>query len=127
MIPKTSRSLWNGSAAFLTAELVVAMAILMAALLPLSYAFFHERRLALACYYRAVAAEIVDGELELLRADPGRVAGDGSRPFAVRAESAANLPPGRFLLSRNGNRLRLEWLPNKRDKGGPVAREVNLP
>ena len=118
---------WGGRAAFLTVELVVAMAILMAALFPLSYAFLHERRLALACYYRAIATEIVDGELEVLRADPARAGADGSHPFAVRAESAANLPPGRFTLSRDGRRLRWEWRPDKRGRGGPVVREVTLP
>jgi hypothetical protein len=55
------------SAALMT-ELVVAMAILMFALLPLAYSIVGEKRLARATYQRAVAMEIVDGELEVLAA-----------------------------------------------------------
>ena len=112
---------------FLTVELVVAMAILLVAVFPLSYDFLRERQLSRACYYRAVAMEIVDGEIEVLQAGEWRAFGEGSQPYSVRAESAANLPPGRFVLSREGNRLRLEWLPAKRGAGGRVSREVSLP
>jgi hypothetical protein len=112
---------------FLTTELVVAMAILIVAMFPLSYDFLRERQLARACYYRAVAMEIVDGEMEVLRAGEWRTFGEGSRPYRVRAESARNLPPGRFELTREGKRLRLEWRPDKRGKGGRVSREVTLP
>ena len=52
---------------FLTVELVVAMAILLVAVFPLSYDFLRERQLSRACYYRAVAMEIVDGEMEVLQ------------------------------------------------------------
>jgi hypothetical protein len=112
---------------FLTAELVVAAAILVLAMLPLSYGIIRERTLTRACYYRAVAVEIVDGEMEVLRAGEWRVFGEGSHPYAVRAEAAKNLPPGRFNLTREGNRLRLEWVPEKRAKGGRVSREAILP
>ena len=113
--------------AFLTIELVVAMAILLVALLPLSYAFWHEHKLSRACYYRAVAMEIVDGEMEVLLAGEWRAFGQGPQPYQVRAESARNLPAGRFVLTLEAKRLRLEWLPDKRSKAGRVAREVTLP
>ena len=112
---------------FLSIELAVAMAILAATLIPMSYAFLHERQLSRACYYRAVAMEIVDGEIELLRAGEWRAFAEGSNSYSTRAESARNLPPGRFVLTREGKRLRLEWLPEKRKKGGRVSREVTLP
>ncbi len=112
---------------FLTTELVVAMAILIVAMFPLSYGFLRERQLARACYHRAVAMEIVDGEMEVLLAGDGRTFGEGSRSYPVRAESARNLPPGRFVLTREGKRLRLEWLPDKRGSGGRVSREATLP
>ena len=114
-------------AGFLSIELAVAMAILAATLIPMSYAFLHERQLSRACYYRAVAMEIVDGEIELLRAGEWRAFAEGSNSYSTRAESARNLPPGRFVLTREGKRLRLEWLPEKRKKGGRVSREVTLP
>jgi len=114
-------------AGFLSIELAVAMAILAATLIPMSYAFLHERQLSRACYYRAVAMEIVDGEIELLQAGEWRAFAEGSHSYSTRAESARNLPPGRFVLTREGKRLRLEWLPEKRKKGGRVSREVTLP
>ncbi len=120
----TARGLRRG--AFLMTEVVVAMAILALALFPLSYAVWHERQLSRACYYRAVAMEIVDGELEVLSAGAWRAFDEGSHPYSVRAESAKNLPPGRFALTRTGNQLRLEWRPDQRDRGGRVLREATL-
>lgn len=112
---------------FLTTEVLVATAILVLSLLPLSYAVVRERALVRACYFRAVAMEIVDGEMEVLRAGEGQSFGEGTHPYAVRAESAKNLPPGRFALTREGKRLRLEWIPDQRGKGGSVFREAMLP
>src|SRR5438876_3763817 len=74
-------------AGFLSIELAVAMAILAATLIPMSYAFLHERQLSRACYYRAVAMEIVDGEIELLRAGEWRAFAEGSNSYSTRAES----------------------------------------
>ena len=75
---------------FLTVELVVAMAILLVAVFPLSYGFLRERQVSRACYYRAVAMEIVDGEMEVLQCGEWRAFGEGSQAYSVRAESAAN-------------------------------------
>ena len=112
---------------FLTTELVVAMAILVVAMIPLSYGVLRERQLSRALYYRALTTEIVDGEIEILRGGEWSVFREGSNPYPTRAESATNLPPGRFVLTREARRLRLEWVPEKRGKGGRVAREVTLP
>jgi hypothetical protein len=112
---------------FLTTELVVAMAVLVLAMFPLSYAVLHERQLSRALYHRAVAMEIVDGEMELLRAGEWRAFSDGSHPYPVGAEAAGHLPAGRFVLTREGRHLRLEWIPERRGKGGRVSREVTLP
>lgn len=108
-------------------ELVVAMAILLIAMLPLSYSLWHDRQLSRASYYRAVAMEIVDGEIELLAAARGQDLEPGTRPYPVQAESAKNLPPGSFLLTREGRKLRLEWRPAQKSRGGRVVREVILP
>jgi hypothetical protein len=112
---------------FLTTELIVAAAILVLAMLPLSYAIIRERTLARACYFHAVAMEIVDGEMEALRAGEWRTFAEGSHPYPVRAEAAKNLPRGQFNLTREAKRLRLEWIPEKRAKGGRVARDMILP
>jgi hypothetical protein len=67
--------------------------------------------------------EIVDGEMEVLLAGEWLQFAEGPHPYPVKAASATNLPPGRFRLTRDGNRLRLEWLPEKRGNGGSVSRE----
>jgi hypothetical protein len=107
--------------------MVVALAILSVALLPLAYGFSRERTLATSLYYRAVATEIVDGEVEVLQAGEWRAYPEGTQAYTVTAEAATNLPPGRFELVRSGKRLSLEWLPAGRWGGGRVRREIRLP
>ncbi len=105
-------------------ELLVALAILTGALLPLAYSFASERRLARAYYQRAVAIELVDGEMEALRAGQWRAFSAGTHDYQVRAGAATNLPPGRFTLSVQPGKLRLRWQPAARHHGGPVTREA---
>jgi hypothetical protein len=123
MVIRTSRGRQRGA---LMTELVVAMAILMLASLPLAYEFVQEIKLARAYYQRAVAMEIVDGEMEVLAAGEWRTFKPGRQPYAVNAESAQNLPPGDFLLTVTEDRLKLEWTPKVRGKGLAFAREVRL-
>ncbi|MBC8001115.1 MAG: hypothetical protein H7X97_00890 [Opitutaceae bacterium] len=108
----------------LMTELMVAMAILLVAIIPVGYSFVNEQKLARASYLRAVAMEIVDGELEVLAAGEWRHHPEGSLPFKVRADAAVNLPKGGFLLTRKADHLRLEWIPEVRDRGGSVWREA---
>lgn len=105
-------------------ELMIAMAILLVAIIPVGYSFVGEQKLARASYIRAVAMEIVDGELEVLAAGEWRHQMEGRQPFKVLADAAVNLPKGGFVLSRKGDQLRLEWNPEVRDRGGPVWREA---
>ncbi|MGD0650763.1 MAG: hypothetical protein ABSA97_06445 [Verrucomicrobiia bacterium] len=105
-------------------ELVVALGILTATLIPLAYSFAQEQRLCRVYYWRAVAMEIVDGEMEVLSAGEWRAFGDGVLPYPIRAEAAKNLPPGRFVLSVHGQQLRLEWRPDSPRNGAPVVREA---
>lgn len=108
----------------LMTELMIAMAILLVAIIPAGYSFVSEQKLARASYLRAVAMEIVDGELEVLAAGEWRHQPEGVQPFKVRADSAVNLPKGGFVLTRRGDQLRLEWIPEVRDRGGSVRREA---
>lgn len=107
-------------------DLIVGMAILSLAILPLGFSFVRERQLLRAAYCRAVAVEIVDGEMEILAAGAAKDFSDGAQTYTVRAGSATNLPPGHFQLTKTGNHLRLEWTPEKRKGIGGVVREVNL-
>jgi hypothetical protein len=110
----------------LTAELVVAMALLTIALLPLGYSYLTEARLLRADYHRAIAMEIVDGEMEILAAGEWRAFPEGAQAYAVHAAAAGNLPPGQFRLTRTGNRLLLEWAADRHRGIGIVKREVTV-
>ena len=105
-------------------EVIVAMAILAATVLPLAFSVTGEFKALKASYNRALAMEIVDGEMEGLAAGEWRSFSEGTQPYIVRATAATNLPPGKFVLTVSGKRLHLEWLPERRDQGGKVVREA---
>jgi hypothetical protein len=111
----------------LITELLIALALLTGMLLPVAYSFAAEKRVARASYQRAVAMEIVDGEMEILVAGERRAFPPGKHPYEVHSQALTNLPPGQFLLTVETNRLRLEWRPSLTQHGGPVAREVTFP
>ena len=107
-------------------ELMVAISIFLLAVAPLGYSFVSEGRLFRATYQKAVAMEIVDGEMEILAAGQWRDMAEGAHPYSVHAHAAANLPPGQFTLTRVGNHLRLEWRSAKKQGIGKIVREVTL-
>lgn len=111
---------------FLMVDVVVGMAILTIAVLPLGYGFVRERQMLRIEYCRSVADEIVDGEVEILAAGAAKNLPDGQQNFAVHAAAASQLPPGHFQLTKNGSHLRLEWLPDRRRGVGAVVREASL-
>jgi hypothetical protein len=109
---------------YLMAELLVAMAILVAVILPVAYSFTQEKRVARGYYDRAVAMEIVDGEMEVLMAGEWRTFAPGQYAYPVNENAVTNLPPGKFTLTIQTNKVRLEWKPDNNGHGGPVAREA---
>ncbi|HVU07255.1 MAG TPA: hypothetical protein VHG89_01785 [Verrucomicrobiae bacterium] len=111
---------------FLQIDLVVALAILAIAILPLGFSFERERHLLRIEYFHAAANEIVDGEMEILVAAGAKNLPDGSQIYPVHSRAADNLPPGHFQLTKNGNHLRLEWLPDVKHGYHPVVREITL-
>jgi hypothetical protein len=117
----------RGQHGFLEIDLVAALAILGIAMMPLGFAFIRERQVLKIDYYRSVADEIVDGEMEILAAGAGRDFPDGSQIYTVHSRAAASLPPGHFQLAKNGNHLRLEWTPDQRRGLSAIIRETTLP
>lgn len=117
----------HSRAGWLVMDLAIAVMILGLATLPLAFSFNSEQKLLRANYNRAVAMEIVDGEMEILRAGVWRNILNGERDYATTARAATNLPAGKFVTTRDADRLRLEWRPSKRAKGGLVFREMTLP
>ena len=110
----------------LATECIIALSILAVVMLPLAYSFQHEARLLRAYYQRAVAMEIVDGEMERLVAGGWRAFAAGTQPYLSRAGAVSSLPAGEFILTRAEGFVRLEWIPKARNAGGAVAREAKL-
>lgn len=109
---------------WLVAELMVAVAVLAIASIPLAFSFRGEQRLARAHYQKVVAMEIIDGETEALRAGQWREFVDGEGEYPVTAAARSNLSPGKFLITRSNHFIRLEWRPFKKGQGGVVKREI---
>lgn len=122
MVIRLPNLLGNRQASLMT-ELLVAMAILAGVMMPLAWSISSERRLARSLYQRAVAMEIVDGELETLLAGEWRAFQPGQHEYSVRSVAATNLPPGAFLLTIRTNLVRLEWQPQIKGHRGAVMRE----
>jgi hypothetical protein len=107
-------------------DLAMAMIVLSVAILPLAFSFAKERDVLRLDYFRAVADEVVDGEMEVLAAGDWKNFPDGAQAYPVHSRAAANLPAGNFELTKTGNHLRLEWTPDKRQGIGAVTREITV-
>jgi hypothetical protein len=107
-------------------DLAMAMIVLTTAIMPLAFLFARERDALRADYGRAVASEVVDGEMEILAAGDWKNFPDGTQAYTVHSRAAANLPAGHYELTKNGNHLRLEWAPEKHMGIGVVVREINV-
>ena len=105
-------------------ELMIGLAILGIAVFPLAFSFAKEHQYLRTCYQRAVAMEIVDGEMEVLLAGDWHSFTNGVHTLASHALSTTNLPPGKLQLTVANKNLRLEWLPEIRNQGGNVVREA---
>ena len=107
-------------------DLLVGLAILTLAVVPLGYSFARERQSLRVEYCRSVANEIVDGEMEILAAGAGRDFPDGVQNYPVHARAAVSLPAGHFQLTKTANHLRLEWNSDEPRGIGTVVRETTL-
>jgi len=121
---KTGSSPFGRNDGFLVVDLFVGMVILAVGILPLAFTYVEDTRMFRAEYFRGVAMEIVDGEMEVLAAGEARDLPEGPHPYIVHARAAETLPPGHFQLTRTGRQLRLEWDPDQRLGIGPVVRET---
>ena len=110
----------------LLAEAVVALAILAAVMLPLAFTFRQENHVCRDAYFKAVAMEVADGEMETLLAGEWRAFQPGRQPYPAKAPAATNLPPGEWMLTLDSPRLRLEWNPTLRHPAIAVVREAML-
>ena len=88
--------------------------------------FGHSSLARLAERGKADANRVREGGLRLA-AGAGRNFPDGTQTYPVQSRSAAALPPGHFDLTKAGNHLRLEWMPDARRGVGTVIRETTMP
>ena len=107
-------------------EVAVAASILGIAVTAFAGIHWSEQKMARECYYRAVSMQIVDGEMERLVAGEWKAYAEGSHEYDVIAESAGNLPPGRFMLTVGKKSVRLEWVPAHVVAGSPIMREAAI-
>jgi len=126
--PPSSRSRRRG---FLEVDLLVGLAILSLAVIPLGISFAREQQVLRLEYFDSVANEILDGEMEILAAGDWKSFPDGSQVYPVHSRAAAVLPPGHFQLIKSGHHLRLEWEASRDNaypgRGlGALAREVTV-
>jgi hypothetical protein len=118
------RSRKANSLGMLMTEMMVAMAILVVAVIPLGYSLVQDAHWLRLNYQHAVAMEIVDGEIEILAAGEWRSLPEGTHPYTIHAAAAANLPEGEFQVTRTTNHIRLQWKANEARGFGIIAREV---
>lgn len=111
---------------FLEVDLLVGLAILTIAVMPLGFAFARERQVLRMEYQRAVINEIVDGEMEILAAGAAENIPDGTQVYSFSSRAAENLPAGHCQLTKAGSHLRLEWLPDEKSGISAVIRETTL-
>jgi hypothetical protein len=116
----------NQEHGYLMVDLLVALAILSLAIMPIGFSFARERQVLKIEYFRGVANEIVDGEMEILADGDWKNFPDGSQNYPVHARAAETLPPGHFQLTKTGNHLRLEWNSDEKHGIGAVVREVTI-
>jgi len=65
--------------------------------------------------------------MEILAAGEWKSFPAGTRIYPVRAAAATNLPPGRFVFTRNDPWVKLEWIPDRPRGLGAIQREARLP
>lgn len=119
VIRRPSRQRTRGA---LSVELVIALAMFLIAFVPLGVLATRESRLARSLYFRAVAGEILDGELEVLLAGGWKSLSPGTNDLFVRAEATNSLPPGRFVAVFDPPRLMVQWRAQKPHTGADTLR-----
>ncbi|HEV2693608.1 MAG TPA: hypothetical protein VG347_11995 [Verrucomicrobiae bacterium] len=111
---------------FLQFDLVMGLAILTIAVVPVGFSFARERQALLTESRRYVINELVDGEMEILAAGAAKNLPDGSQTLPVPSRAATSLPPGHFQLAKTGNHLQLTWLPDEKCGLANISREATL-
>ena len=116
----------RGKAGTLQMDAVVALALLSAVVLPMGFGVVGNQRLLRHTHHRAVAMELIDGELEVLASGDWRAVAIGTREVRMTGHAATNLPPGKFVLTRSEASCRIAWVPADTRTVVPCAREITV-
>lgn len=112
--------------AFLTMDLLFAMALFLFGFFGIAYVSTRELHLARADYYDAVAMSLVDGELEVLANGEWQTLPEGASSYRSTAPTMKALPPGEFRATRTRDHIQLEWIPAGKGNGRHIIRAFNL-
>lgn len=106
---RTQREPLSSEHGMLMAEFSAAIAIFALVVFTSAAPVAMEQALVRRETARAVAMEIVDGEMEILAAGAWRKYGAGTHEYVVSQVSAKTLPAGRFVLAVTDSKVSLEW------------------
>ena len=115
------------SRGFLLSEMIGALMVLTIAMAIFTPLLIYQRALCRDAYYRAIAIEIIDGEMEVLMAGEWQAYGPGQHNYVTTAQAAQNLPEGKFMLTIDGGQICLEWLSAAPYRKFKVTRVAKLP
>jgi len=114
----------RGQDGALITEILIALVILLAAILPLGMSFLNDHVRVRRLYNRAVAMELIDGEMEVLAAGEWHSFKVGAQTYPLAADAAKNLPPGVATLTIHDRHLKLEWKPENGARSPAILREA---
>ena len=112
--------------AFIQLDIALAIVILGLIFIPLSVTSSAKLDLARRHHFKAVALNLIDGEIDVLLAGEIKKYKPGESLITPPGEAVGSLPKGEFILTLNDKIFKLEWVPEKSTKWGRVQREVNL-
>jgi len=106
--------------------MLVAIALLTVAILPLAYSFVADQRAMRSSYEHAVAMQLLDGEMEVLAAGAWRTYPSGTNRVTLHGKASVNLSNQEATLIIDPKFIRLEWNAPGR-MGGPIVRVMQHP
>ena len=112
--------------AFVQLDVALAVSILLLVFIPFSVTSSSKLDLARRQHFKAVALQMIDGELDVLMAGERQKYIPGEHKITPPGEAVKTQPVGEFILTVQENPRTIAWVPEKEAKWGRVEREVTL-
>lgn len=110
----------------LLTEMIVAISVLVILTSVLVPKILSDKQALRDLYYRSVAMEILDGEMEILLSGEWQNYKEGITNFTPRANALKILPKGIWRISLSNQSIKLEWIPHYNKRKLYIAREVKF-